>query len=84
MFPRWRIAAQESSMHTPTPQSDPERERRDDDMPQPPVPPDRQEEIVPVEEPPKPGRGDAPPMIAALNANPRRVNPWHDTRRTSG
>ena len=35
------------------------------DVKQPPVPPDQQAEIVPVEEPPKPGQPNGePPLIA--------------------
>lgn len=54
-------------MHTPNPGSDPRTDDEgNDDVRQPPVPPDRQDEIVPVEEPPKPGSGkDRPPMIVA-------------------
>ena len=50
-------------MHTPNPgQSDPDYDPNDD-APDPPVPPDREDEIVPVKEPPGPARGDEP-MIA--------------------
>jgi hypothetical protein len=57
------ILAKETSMHTPTPENPGSEDQ--DDVREPPVPPDRQEEIVPIEEPPKPGRGrDAPPLIA--------------------
>jgi hypothetical protein len=56
-------------MHTPTPDSNPVPDDQDDGVRQPPVPPDREDEIVPIEEPPKPGRGsDAPPMIASCEA----------------
>ena len=50
-------------MHTPEPS--PHSEPDDPDIKEPPVPPDM-EPVVPVEEPPKPGRapGDPPPMIA--------------------
>ena len=52
-------------MHTPNPGSDPRRDEQENDVRQPPVPPDKQDEVVPIEEPPKPGRRDPPPMIAA-------------------
>jgi hypothetical protein len=52
-------------MHTPNPGSDPRPEVPDDDEDRHPVvPPDQQEEIVPIEEPPKPGRTDAPMRLA--------------------
>jgi hypothetical protein len=61
-------------MHTPTPDSDPRSEDQDGDVRHPPVPPDREDEIVPIEEPPKPGRGrDAPPMIAGPRRGSRRA-----------
>ncbi len=51
-------------MHIPNPGDDPGINDPDRDKPQPPVPPDQQPDVVPVQEPPKPGRGDdAPPMI---------------------
>jgi hypothetical protein len=51
-------------MHTPNPGSDPRPDVPNDngDVRKPPVPPDQQYEIVPIEEPPKPGHSDAPPM----------------------
>ena len=50
-------------MHTPNPGSDPRPDvPNDDDVRAPPVPPDQQDEIIPIQEPPKPGRSDAPPM----------------------
>ena len=52
-------------MHTPNPGSDPRPDQQDDDVRRPPLPPDRQDEIVPVEEPPQPGRTDVSPMRAA-------------------
>jgi hypothetical protein len=54
-------------MHTPTPDSDQIPDDDEGHVRHPPVPPDREDEIVPIEEPPKPGRGnDAPPLIAGL------------------
>jgi len=52
----------ESAVYTPNPGSDP---RPDDkgDVRQPPVPPDQQDDVVPVQEPPKPGHREPPPMI---------------------
>lgn len=60
-------------MHIPHPgpePSDPGEEIRP-----PPVPPDQQDDIVPIEEPPKPGRrSDGPPMLARFSKNmPRRA-----------
>lgn len=50
-------------MHTPYPGSEPSDPG--EEVRPPPVPPDQQDDIVPVEEPPKPGRhSDGPPMIA--------------------
>jgi hypothetical protein len=62
-------------MHTPTPDSDRSPDEDEGHVRHPPVPPDREDEIVPIEEPPKPGRGnDAPPMIAALAQTDHRVS----------
>jgi len=66
-FLQKRPVSKESFMHTPNPGSDPRIEDEDEDVRQPPVPPD-QDDVVPVSEPPQPGRGkDAPPLIAALH-----------------
>jgi len=46
-----------AAFHTPTP--DPAVEEEDPDVKHPPVPPDQEDEIVPVQEPPQPG-GPAP------------------------
>lgn len=48
-------------MHTPTPV--PNENDEQPDVKQPPVPPDRAPDVVPVEDPPRPG-GEPPPMIA--------------------
>jgi hypothetical protein len=50
-------------MHVPNPGSDPRHDddAEGDDIPQPPVPPDRTDDVVPVEEPPNPGAN--PPQI---------------------
>ena len=50
-------------MHTPNPGSEPRPAGQDDDTRQPPVPPDQENEIVPIEEPPKTTHGDPPPKI---------------------
>lgn len=50
-------------MHTPNPGSDPRPESDQDDVHTPTVPPDQEDDLVPIEEPPKPGRSDSP-MIA--------------------
>lgn len=52
-----------TTMHTPEP--NPNTEPDAPDTPEPPVPPDM-DPVVPVEEPPTPGRpaGDPPPLIA--------------------
>lgn len=51
-------------MHTPNPgQSEPDV-RNPQDTPQPPVPPDQRDDVVPQEDPPAPGqRPDRPPLI---------------------
>jgi hypothetical protein len=49
-------------LHTPTP--DPREDEKEPDVKEPPVPPDQEPEVVPVEDPPKPG-GDPPPLIAS-------------------
>lgn len=48
-------------MHTPTPH--PQEDEEQPDVKQPPVPPDQQPDIVPVEEPPKPERERAPMIV---------------------
>lgn len=48
-------------MHTPIPE--PHEDEEQPDVKQPPVPPDQEPDVVPVQDPPKPGREPAP-MIA--------------------
>lgn len=48
-------------MHTPT--REPQEDEDQPDVKQPPVPPDQEPDVVPIEDPPKPGRERAP-MIA--------------------
>ena len=48
-------------MHTPS--RGPQPDEEDGDVKQPPVPPDQEPDVVPVQDPPKPDR-DRPPMIA--------------------
>jgi hypothetical protein len=53
-------------LHTPNPGSDPDPPKPEREVPDPSVPPDM-EPVVPVEDPPGPGRpgdGDRPPIIA--------------------
>jgi len=56
---------EELRMHTPNPGSNPRPDEKDDPVCQPPVPPDQQDDVVPVQEPPKPG-GRETPMIACV------------------
>lgn len=64
-------------MHTPNPgQSEPDVRDPDADTPQPPVPPDQRDDVVPQEDPPAPGqRPDRPPLIVAEHATHRRKEP---------
>jgi hypothetical protein len=55
-----------AAFHTPTP--DPAVEEEDPDVKHPPVPPDQEDEVVPVQEPPQPG-GPAPMIGLTENAN---------------
>jgi hypothetical protein len=51
-------------MHTPNPDEPrPEPQHDEDDVRQPPVPPDQEDHVVPIQEPPRPGK-DGPPLIA--------------------
>ena len=50
-------------MQTPDSHVSPSSDEQQEDVRQPPVPPDRQPDIVPQGDPPKPG--DEPPMIAS-------------------
>jgi hypothetical protein len=49
----------------------PDRDDEDSDIRTPPVPPDKQPDVVPQRDPPKPGRrNDEPPMIALNPVKP--------------
>jgi len=51
-------------MHTPNPDEPrPDPQHDEDDDRQPPVPPDQEDDVIPIQEPPRPGK-DGPPLIA--------------------
>ena len=66
-------------MHTPNPGSDPHPGSGDEEQPdvrQPPVPPDQAPDVVPQEDPPKPGRHkQEPPMIVRPTPELSREEP---------
>ena len=65
-------------MHTPTPDND--RSEEQPEVDQPPVPPDQEPDVVPVQEPPKPG-GEPAPMIAAMLPGPSRAGGGSESNR---